>query len=276
MDPPNEVRHTQRRRPQSSNPKTRAQPRDDGSETTSASVANAAHKRPPRPRSKSDAAMVSHLLRHLPQSVRPQLEGTRPLTKPHASERLMKPIARGKAIERSRDLEHYVAELERRKRQATHMRDSYSTLEKVQELTGQERVKNRLLLQESTKIRKDSELEQGRLDLLAGDAKPAGKRASRSTLIGASKVQEDIDELETKIVIKARVVENLTLLLAQKRVDLQEAKKSTKSQAEAQVGAPVWALMLWGLDSATCAPAERVSDSTQADEGGHPQPEIQA
>ena len=50
---------------------------------------------------------------------------------------------------------------------------------------------------------------------------------------------EDIDELETKIVIKARVVENLTLLLAQKRVDLQEAKKSTKSQAEAQVGAPV-------------------------------------
>lgn len=117
---------------------------------TSSTRANSARrrKRPPRSRSKSDAAVVSHLLRHLPKGVRPRLEGVPPLTKPKASARLMTPIARGKVIEASRDLEQYVAELERRQQNATHMRDMYDTLEAVQQVTGEERVASKILMQE--------------------------------------------------------------------------------------------------------------------------------
>ena len=46
--------------------------------------------------------------------------------------------------------------------------------------------------------------------------------------------QEDMDELETKIVIKARLVESLTTLLEQKRTEWAERSKGMNTRATAQ------------------------------------------
>ena len=135
---------------------------------------SARHRKPPRARSKSDAAVVSHLLRHLPKGMRPRLEGVPPLTKPKAPERLMTPTARGKVIAANRDLEQYVAELERRQQNATHMRDMYDTLEAVQHVTGEERVHSKILLQE---------VRRGHVLL---PSHPHHSRGSRATRVGGA------------------------------------------------------------------------------------------
>jgi len=227
--------------------------------------------RQPKKRSKSEAAAVGELLKHLPKGLRPSTAARQRATKPRASARLMARTARGAAREQSRDLELYVLALERRKEQAQHMKDRYTTLDSFKEAAGVERKRCKHLMAEQTKIRKDSILQEGKMGLLVDESGP--KRPRKSIFVGASKIQEDMDELETKIVIKARLVNSLTALLARNKAEWAETSKHLPSQAAAKVGAVrSWLVPIQFSRSEFAA---RVSYPTQVTESRDQQQEIE-
>lgn len=168
---------------------------------------------------------------------------------------------------------------------------------------------------QQTEFRKASELEQNRLDMITDNKRDRNR--TRSQFIGASKIQvrrppsgvattcsrdlclclrlgwvrrvgyipqEDMDELETKIVIKARLVNSLTTLLEQKRTEWAERSKGMATRAAAQVRPVAWPCFFHALPqsftlAALCTPhtdTARVPDGAQAGEGGDPEHEDEA